>query len=318
MLAKKILVTGCGGDIGYIVGYILKQAGVAEKVIGTDIAAGHTGEGLFDACRQVMPASSPGYLDNLQNIIKQENIDVLIPGSEPELRTLLAAGLTERIAGIPVVAANAKALTIGFDKLATAQYLAAVGLPAPWTKLVAEGEPDALPCIVKDRVGSGSRGFAVVHDELDVKYFSQKRPDAIWQQYLGTDDQEYTCGLYRTGGGEIRTIIIRRRLQGGHTHSGEIIADSRIERALTALATSLDLQGSINVQLRLTSEGPFVFEINPRFSSTVGFRNSLGFCDLLWALAEKCGQPPDKYIEPEAGTRFFRTYCEKIILPRGG
>ena len=32
-----------------------------------------------------------------------------------------------------------------------------------------------------------------------------------------------------------------------------------------------------------------IFEINPRFSSTVLMRNYLGFTDLLWSLQEKFG-----------------------------
>jgi carbamoyl-phosphate synthase large subunit len=32
-----------------------------------------------------------------------------------------------------------------------------------------------------------------------------------------------------------------------------------------------------------------IFEINPRFSSTVLMRNYLGFTDLLWSIEEKFG-----------------------------
>jgi carbamoyl-phosphate synthase large subunit len=45
----------------------------------------------------------------------------------------------------------------------------------------------------------------------------------------------------------------------------------------------------MNIQLRLTDQGPRVFEINPRFSSTVLMRHRIGFSDLLWALSEAEG-----------------------------
>ncbi len=46
----------------------------------------------------------------------------------------------------------------------------------------------------------------------------------------------------------------------------------------------------MNVQLRLTDKGPRVFEINPRFSSTVLMRHRLGYCDVLWAMEEVEGR----------------------------
>jgi len=45
----------------------------------------------------------------------------------------------------------------------------------------------------------------------------------------------------------------------------------------------------MNVQLRLTEQGPRVFEINPRFSSTVLMRHRIGFSDVLWSIQEAEG-----------------------------
>ena len=56
------------------------------------------------------------------------------------------------------------------------------------------------------------------------------------------------------------------------------------------IAEGLDLRGSMNIQLRLTDKGPRVFEINPRFSSTVLMRHRIGFSDVLWALEEAEGK----------------------------
>jgi carbamoyl-phosphate synthase large subunit len=46
----------------------------------------------------------------------------------------------------------------------------------------------------------------------------------------------------------------------------------------------------MNIQMRLTDKGPRVFEINPRFSSTVLMRHRLGFSDVLWAIDEAEGK----------------------------
>lgn len=64
------------------------------------------------------------------------------------------------------------------------------------------------------------------------------------------------------------------------------------------IAEGLNLHGSMNVQLRLTDKGPRVFEINPRFSSTVLMRHRLGFSDVIWAIEEAEGKDIDFPIIP--------------------
>lgn len=58
----------------------------------------------------------------------------------------------------------------------------------------------------------------------------------------------------------------------------------------------------MNVQLRLTDHGPRVFEINPRFSSTVLMRHRLGFSDVLWAIDEAQGKTLTYPLIPDKGT----------------
>ena len=86
----------------------------------------------------------------------------------------------------------------------------------------------------------------------------------------------------------------------------EVVENEKIERTLHEIATVLELRGAINVQLRFDREGPKVFEINPRFSSTVGFRHALGFRDFVWALLESRGMSVESYCPPKVGTRIFR------------
>jgi carbamoyl-phosphate synthase large subunit len=68
-----------------------------------------------------------------------------------------------------------------------------------------------------------------------------------------------------------------------------VIEDKATSLMCQLIAQGLDLRGSMNIQLRLTDMGPRVFEINPRFSSTVLMRHRIGFSDVLWALDEAEG-----------------------------
>jgi carbamoyl-phosphate synthase large subunit len=57
-----------------------------------------------------------------------------------------------------------------------------------------------------------------------------------------------------------------------------------------------------------------VFEINPRFSSTVVFRHKLGFTDLVWSLQEQVLNLSTSYVPTRPiGTRVYRVFDEQII-----
>ena len=309
---NAILVTGCGGDIGTGLARILRKEGLARTLVGSDIRPDNAGTFVFDICDILPRVNDPRYFEEAERLIKKYTIDVVIPMSEAEIRLWYRSGYTETFAGIPVVIPNSEVFDVAIDKVATAEFLKSLGLLYPWTMLVADGTPRELPCIVKSR-GTGDKGGVEIVDEFSVAYFTAKRPGNIWQEYL--DGEEYTAGVYGCLDGEIRTIVMKRKLSGGmtgYTMGGEVVDEPEITRILTELAKALSLKGSINVQLRLTKRGPVVFEINPRFSSTVVFRHKLGFKDLVWSLEEKKRLPASPYLPPKTGTKIYKGYTEYV------
>jgi carbamoyl-phosphate synthase large subunit len=311
----RILVTAIGGDIGYGIGKILRKAGIAEHLVGCDVHREHAGRFYFDQCDVVPRADSSDYVSSLLRVAKANRVDLIIPTSEPELRYLVASNTLSDLQGIPLLLVNQQSLRSGFDKLQTAALLRQAGLPFPWTGLVGDGPPQALPCIIKERFGAGSRGLSIVDEELAPVYMRTRSAD-IWQELLHPADQEHTCGLYRTMDGDIRTIVFRRKLVAGVTTYGKVVRNHpQIEQLLVRLAEVLELRGSINVQLMLTDNGPRVFEINPRFSSTVVFRHLLGFQDVLWSIAERFGGAVPPYKPPRDGSAFYRGVDELMLGP---
>jgi carbamoyl-phosphate synthase large subunit len=311
----NILVTGIAGDIGNGIGRILRDSGLITKLIGCDIHDQHMGRFIFDTCKLVPKANEQSYTEALLTIAKEYDVDAIVPTSEPELRFFLKQGISQYIDGMPLVMPNMKALEVGFDKLKTADFLAKHSLPFPWTTTVAENEPKELPCIMKSRFGAGSQEVRLINDYELVPSYRKIFPENIWQECVGTADEEYTCGLYRSMTGEVRSIVFRRRLSAGITTYGEVVANPEINYLCLAIAAALELNGSINVQLRLTSRGPIVFEINPRFSSTVAFRHKLGFEDVIWSISEKLyGTLPPYDVRPVVGTKIFRKFEEVILF----
>lgn len=313
-ILNKVMVTRCSGDIGISVCKVLKQSGIARDVVGWDTHDRHPGDQIYDSFEVVPHPSSENYMEQAKQVLHKHGVDALIPICEDEIYFLFKNNLTETLDNIPVILPNFQSLKLGMDKLETARFLEDNDLPFPKTGIIKESGPDAFPCIVKGRFCRGSKAVQVVDEPL-YGYFSKNHPDYIWQELLLPNENEYTCGLFRAKNGETRSIIIKRELKGGFTGFGQVEENSDITNYLNMLASAIDLNGAINVQLRLTDNGPVIFEINSRFSSTVAFRHLMGFKDLQWTLEDRFSDKISDYLPPVAGTKIFRGFSEFIIPP---
>ena len=311
-LYLNILVTGCGGDIGQSIGKILKANKKFKKVIGCDLNFNHAGKFIFDEIHILPKCSEPGYLESLKAVVEEEEIDIIIPMSEPELRFFNEISIEEELFERVIVMANKRAMDIGFDKYMTAQFLKSNSLPFPITTILNQLQDPILPIVIKSREGAGSKNLFIVTDCDDLPFYVKKFPNYIAQEFIGNDSVEYTCGLFRSRKKEIRQIIFRRKLMGGFSGFGFYEENQAISNLLNNLAQLLDLNGSINVQLRMTEKGPCIFEINPRFSSTVMFRDLMGFNDVIWSIENALGLPLSPYNRKIEYTKFYKGFNEYV------
>ena len=285
----KILVSGVGGDIAQSITRVLRSYYPGSEVIGSDIHSEFILTDLLSKTFILPSTSSDQYLKSLVDLLQNESIDLFIPTSEPELRWL--SDHTDDLDLLPChcLMPSIKAMKIGFDKYLTNKHLQLNNLPYPWTTLASEANNAVieLPCILKSRFGAGSSTVSLIDNRSKLKIYSQLFPDYILQEFLPISHGEFTCGVYRCLDGTTRVITMRRRLSAGVTSYAEVVSMPYVDELCTKIALSLDLYGSINIQFRyVEGKGPMVFEINPRFSSTVGLRHKIGFTDLIWSIEE--------------------------------
>ena len=307
-----LLITAIGGDIAQGIAQIVRSAYPDWRLVGIDMHERHGGALYVDKYIAGRPASDPDYLEWLADIVMRESIDICFPTAEAELLRLAQEACTE-VGGAILLMPPFEAIRVGTDKLETAAFVAGLGLPAPWT-IAAEVADDSthFPCIFKPRRGAGSKGVFVCDTLEDARFFAARFPRAVLQELLLPADAEITCAVYRTGGQQTLVLQLLRQLVGGLSGWVEVVDDPRITVQCVALAEALDLRGGINVQLRLTSDGPRIFEINPRFSSTSLLRHRMGFTDVVWALEECHGRAITPF-QPAPGTRAVRTLNAALL-----
>jgi carbamoyl-phosphate synthase large subunit len=311
MHLNSVLITGCAGDIGLGIARIIRDLPWIEKIYGCDINDQIPVSYFYDGFRKIPKVKDPNYLESIATMNNEFKFQLIIPSSEPELRFFSRNKITD-INGVPLLIPSFEIMNLGFDKLRTSLYLKENGYPFPWVAEVSNSYPVEFPCIVKSRYGSGSKTINIVHKE-SLEYFKKNYPEYIFQELLLPNSEEYTCGVFRTKNGETRTIIFKRVLVGGRTGYAEVVKNAEIENLLLKIAEDIKFHGSINIQLRLTEKGPIIFEINPRFSSTVVFRHKLGFEDVKWAILDLFGEKDEMVVKEEnLGKKIFRSDTEII------
>lgn len=311
----NVLVTGCGGDIGQSIGKILSEYNKANKLYGCDISDKNAAKFIYKKFFISIKCTDKNYISFLLEHVERKDIHIIIPASEPELRYYEAHKDLTHIGKALIIKASQKALTIGFNKYLTSRFLEENNFPFPLTyKLKELPTTISFPLILKSSTSSGSKQIFKVEDIHELDFFMKKYGNFIIQEYLEDSQGEFTCGVYRHSNDTVRIIILKRILMGGFSGYGEVIRNKEIEELLISLSEALDLKGSINVQLRLTDKGPVIFEINPRFSSTVRFRDLFGFKDLIWSIEDALNLPLSEYKPVEEGNTFYKGFNEFIEI----
>lgn len=228
------------------------------------------------------------YISEIKKIVSQLNIDIVIPCSDVELVRLSTAKNNDECECSLLIPGH-DLVHIFTDKYLGAKWLEKHNIATPKTTLLTVASSSELPLIVKPRNGSGSVGiYKVTTPELLEGLKVEFGDSYVAQEYLDADNQEYTCAIFKNNN-VTRTLILHRRLDAGRTVSATVVTEPKIESILLKLITLSNLNGLLNVQLRLTDKGPKIFEVNPRVSSTVKMRHMLGFRDLVWAIKSMNG-----------------------------
>lgn len=306
----KVLISGASGDIGVGCSKILSRVDYVTTIFGCDINRKPWNKYYLDRFIPSPSAKAPEYVDWLFHIIEKNEIEIFVPTSEAELERLsqekVPSNLTKRIAMV-----SSEIVNLCLDKYQCMQYLASKHIDVPATNRI-DIVPDTFPVIIKPNKGQGSKNVKIIENVADFERTWQAG-NQIWQTYIPDYEGEYTCGVFRSKSMGTRHIIFKRELDNGRTISGQVVRNEQIENVLTQIAKILSLDGAINVQLRLLHGVPYVFEINPRLSSTLVFRHELGFRDLKWWIDELLGHSIEDYHRPKAGMSFFRGELEVIM-----
>ncbi len=277
-MPHNIAVTGTGGGIGQSI--IKSLYNTDYNVIALD--GEPLGAGLYSTpTSYLIPyATDPEYITRLLNICEKENIHLLFPGMDAELKYLAEDLYQFSLIGTIVAVSNPEVIEIADNKLLMYEKLKDSNINFKIPKTISAEYYYQLNCpfIVKPKIGGArSKNVSLIKSKEELFIWSKMNiaSDYIAQEYIEGD--EYTCGTISFGSSCRGVIVMRRILRDGDTYKCFTERNKLIEEAAEELINIIKPFGACNVQLRLKDGIPYILEINARCSGTTAARTLCGF-----------------------------------------
>ena len=310
---KTVLLTGAGGPAPSGMISVLRKWGY--RVISVDMHPHSPAFFLSDKSYVVPAGHSKEFLPKLKTICEREKVDAIISVVDEELVNVIEL---ENF-GIKVIQPLLNFTTLCLDKYKCMKKLRELGLAAPETWLASEVPENATyPLFVKPRVGRGSRGIGKVENSYELAEFIKESAysaeELLSQPYLpGT---EYTVSVVVWRDGEVQSVVPKEIISKiGVTKMAITRKNKKIHQLCRDIQNKLKANGPFNVQLRLDNQGdPYVFEINPRFSTSITLTMASGIDELGGLLSQALfGKKSFKFSEWHDGVVMIRHTTDQFI-----
>ena len=307
--------------------YALKKNpdNVRIKLIGTDIKGDVTGKFFTNKFVKVPPPESDEYLDEINKICSEEQIDVIIPQTTRE-----TAVLSEKVSRVnaKITVSPAPAIKRANNKFELLNLFDHLGLPTPKFFLVNAladlidrteemGYPDKA-VVVKPPVSHGSRGFRVLRENTSwtIRRFLSEKPNSTeitldelskiltkdkhvdFPELLVTEflpGKEYSVDAFLGDKVGIAIPRLRKEVVNGISFRNSLEYREDITDYSLRAAKALGLRYAFGFQFKLDySDVPKILECNPRVQGTMVASIFSGVNVIWMAVKEALGESPDK------------------------
>jgi carbamoyl-phosphate synthase large subunit len=289
-----VLVTASGAPGTAALLRALRQNGErGVRIVGTDMSPSAVGRHFCDRFYVVPPGNDPAFSEAVLDIVRRENVDVVLPQSSHDLQGL--ADARDRFIGTSALVSSPDTIRRSNDKAETYALLDRIGLRAPaWRKvaggrelaLAAEelGYPDRAVCF-KPVFSSGSRGFRILDANVDrTRQLLEERPGNLAMRLkdvlellpdeggpdllvmeLAQGRERTVDGIAKSGQVLIGHAKTRDAVRAGLAMYFETLQDHWLMEVAQRIVGELGIEHFFNIQL----VGDYVVEVNPRISTVV-------------------------------------------------
>ena len=280
----NILISAAGRRVSLVNAFkkIIKEKSLKSKVFTTDYnprinsSASHFSDNSFE----IGSFNDKDYIPLLLKLCKKNNVKVLIPTLDSELKILSENKGYFFENNIQIVVSDLNLIKITSDKILTNDFFRKLEIYTP--KIFNKNETLKFPVFIKPVRGSNSKGIYIANEIGDVKPNDIMSDDKMIMSCINSDIyHEYTIDLYYDKNSELKCAVPRIRLKvvGGESNQGITKKNYVLEFVKKKFKTLNGAIGCITLQLfvdKETSKDIIGIEINPRFGGGYPFSLNAG------------------------------------------
>lgn len=268
----NILILAAGTRNKIVQYFKITFAGVG-KVIATD--ASELGPAIYEADKYyiVPPINTPGYIDRILEICKDEQISGVLSLIDPELSLLAANEKRFNDIGVKVIGSTYDLCEMSLDKMQMYEWLKKHGYNCArsWMdkdvffKAVDNGEV-SYPVFVKPYRGSASISISKVYDKETVDLLFNHEEDLMIQEFL--NGQEIGADVYIDMiSGEVVSIFTKKKIKmrAGETDKAVSFKDPWLFELIEKFVLEAGYKGQIDIDIFDIDGKYYISEVNPRF-----------------------------------------------------
>ena len=301
MTKIRLLVTCVGGStVPTLLGCLHKSSIFSYYLVGVDSNSSGNSKELLDNYYQVPNGSDNRYIEKILDIVKNEKIEFILPGSDEEAICISKNKKIFNDIGVKPIVSSIDVIELITNKYNTYMTLAKKGVRVPKYKIVNSidelrsaiyeyGYPDTT-VISKPVNGRGGRGLYVFegNDSPPAWLGSGQREKIIKKQNLTEEilgqaiqgdclvmpaltTPSYDADVVAVAG-VVKLAVVRERVNpaGIPFQGNKIHSDTLITQYCQDIATALDLDSIHDIDLMTDQNGePCIIEVNPRPSGSM-------------------------------------------------
>lgn len=304
----NILLT-CAGGSGPL--YLAKALRNKFRIFLVDASLNSPAPHLGLPFSLVPFGNDPAYPKRLAALIHRWRIQCIVPGADEEL--VPVQELCKKNPSLHAVMPDKRFTELCLNKKRLMEELAELKisrlLPYPSLSSV------KYPAIVKPIYGRGSKQVHVVCEARQLHgylaLYQKNYSDVLVQPYIS--GVEYTVSVIVNNLNDLIGVVPKKILQKtGITRAAVVERNTVIDRICRLIVERLRPMGPCNVQLKMWKGTPYVFEINPRLSTT-SVLTEKAFGNEVELYLQTLGRHPDKLPKLKTGVRLYR-YDENVFV----
>lgn len=222
---------------------------------------------ISDGCFKVPGCVAEQYISTIIEICNQNNISIIIPTIDTELK-VYAQHKSELVSqGIHVIVSNIDFIRTCRDKRLTSEFFTQKGISIP--RAIDLNHP-TFPIFAKPYDGSLSTNLHLIKTAQEITDEIKNDPKLIFMEYINPADfKEFTVDMYYGRDNHVKAIVPRERIKvrAGEINKGITRKNYIIEFLKQRLTYIEGVTGCICIQLfyRESDNEIYGIEINPRF-----------------------------------------------------